>query len=256
MIWNVDIVDGVQTQLLGIGIWVSVAMVAWRSRSLDHDAFRAAVGLAGFVAVALLGARVGGVMIGQVPFTSILDPNHAGLTSSGGAVAVCLVALVVVSRGRLGRTLMDDLTPGMWLLLAVSRLGCVFQGCDFGQAAGWGIAYGMPSSAWSSQLLNGEISATATSSLPTFPFPLLDGIAAMIALVVAWQSFKRPLTSTLASALVYLVIRFGLEFGRDPQTTELWGVFTRPQVILCLVAYGCFMGLRLIARTSDDSLSN
>jgi prolipoprotein diacylglyceryltransferase len=256
LIWSVDIVDGVQTQLLGIGIWVSVALVAWRSRSLDHDPFRAAVALAAFVAVALLGARIGGVMIGQVPPASFFDPNHAGLTSSGGAVSVSLAALVLVSWGRSGRTLLDDLTPGMWLILAVSRMGCVFQGCDFGQAARWGIAYRMPSSAWSSQLLSGQISASATSSLPTFPFPLFDGLAAMIALVVAWRSFKRPLTSTLASAMVYLTSRFVLEFGRDPQTTEMWGVFTRPQVILCMVAFGCFMGLRLIARTSDDSLSN
>ncbi len=256
MIWSVDIIDGVQTQLLGIGIWVSVALVAWRSRRLDHDPFRAAVALAGFVAIALLGARIGGVMVGQVPLASFLDPHQAGLTSSGGAVAVSFAALILVGQGSLGRTLLDDLTPGMWLLLAVSRIGCVFQGCDFGQASTWGIAYRMPSSAWTTQLLSGQISASATSSLPTFPFPIFDGLAAMVAFVIAWRSFKRPVTSTLASALVYLVIRFGLEFGRDPHTTEMWGVLTRPQLILCLVAYGCFMGLRIIARTSDDSLSN
>lgn len=255
MIWNVEVIDGVQSQLLGIGIWVSVALVAWRARRLNHEPFHAVVGLSVFVGVAIVGARLGALSIGQIVIADFLDPNMPGMTSSGGAVAVCMLAVGLVYRGRLGRTLLDDLTPGMWFLLAVSRLGCVFQGCDFGRASSWGVVYPMPSAAWSAQLLNGQISGSATSSLATFPFSMLDGLAAVIALIIAWKPGKHPASSTLASALAYFIIRFGLEFGRDPITTEMWGVFTRPQALLGVVAFGCLVALR-ITRTSDDSLSN
>ncbi len=255
MVWSVDIIDGVQSQLLGIGIWVSVGLVMLRARGLNHQPFGVVIGLSSFVAVGLLGARLGAVLVGQLDLSEFLNPALSGMTSSGGVVAASLLALLFMSNGQAGRTLLDDITPGMWFLLAISRVGCVFQGCDFGQASSWGFVYRMPSAAWNSQLLSGQIPAAATQSLATFPFAALDAGAALVALAVAWKPSKRGY-STLLSGLVYLVIRCGLEFGRDPTTTEMWGVFTRPQAVLIIVAFGCYMGMRIITGTADDSISS
>ena len=179
--------------------------------------------LASLVAAGLIGGRVGAWLFGPLAAADFLNPNVPGATSTMAAAFVGLVA--IGAHRKLGMHVIDDVAPSLWVMLAFGRLGCVFQGCDFGRPSVNGVAFSSPSPAWHLHAQQGWVALQSNYSAATAPFALFAVGAAVLALVVSLRSRD----GALRSAGAYLVVGLFVEFLREPLTTEYWGPLSRPQ---------------------------
>lgn len=233
MIWSIQTITGVQSQLFGLAVLCSSAATLLFAYRLKQDVWKASFALVVVLAAGLFAGRVGAVANALVPGGAFFDPAVAGITSSGAAVGAALMCLAVVRF--LGRGILASVAPALWILLALGRLGCVFQGCDFGRVASFGIAYPKGSSAFILQAHHHLIETTALWSRPTLPFAGLDVVAALIAMAIALRDEGQGRLA-LASAMFYVGVRFLIEFSREPLTTVWFGPFSRPQwLCVCLL---------------------
>ncbi|MFB6373470.1 MAG: prolipoprotein diacylglyceryl transferase family protein, partial [Bradymonadaceae bacterium] len=149
-----------------------------RDNWIQTTAVFGAAGLAALVGARLLWA-VGlptGPLAGPLNWSAIVDPQVPGFWSIGGFVGGGTVAVAAARQvgDDGGPAILDRVVPaGLWAL-AISRLGCLSAGCDFGRPTdgAWGIRYPAGTPAWEAHLARDLVGPEATVSAPTHPFPL------------------------------------------------------------------------------------
>jgi phosphatidylglycerol:prolipoprotein diacylglycerol transferase len=154
-----------------------------------------------------------------------------GLASTGGVVAGLVASTVVarLARRSVGEIL-DVIAPAGLLALAIGRVGCFLGGCCYGRATTlpWGVVFP-------------ELGPPARH-----PLQLYSAAGDALVLCAALVPGLPPGVAARRACVGLGVLRFGLEFFRDPGATDVFpgGWLTLAQAAsLALVGWAIF-GLR------------
>ncbi len=104
-----------------------------------------------------------------------------------GAVAFCR------RRGVRFLAWADCAAPAVCAGLAVTRVGCLLAGCDFGKPwdGPWALRFPAGSPAFRQQQLQGLLPLTATESLAVHPTQVYESLVGLTLLALAWQIRRR-----------------------------------------------------------------
>jgi phosphatidylglycerol---prolipoprotein diacylglyceryl transferase len=118
-------------------------------------------------------------------FIDIFKVNQGGLVAYGGFLGG-LVGSTVFCKLKGIRLLAwaDCAVPSLCSGLAITRLGCLMFGCDFGKpfSGKWAIQFPKGAPAWNQQLHEKLITADALKSLPVHPTQLYESLNGIILL--------------------------------------------------------------------------
>ncbi|MCX6302052.1 MAG: prolipoprotein diacylglyceryl transferase [Bacteroidia bacterium] len=112
--------------------------------------------------------------------------------------------------------------------VSIQSMGCFFYGCCFGKAVSlpWAVRYPVMSLAHYHQFESGAITFNDLYSLPVHPVQLyqcLGGLLVII-LVIRFRKYWKAQGSILLSSIVFFtLIRFIIEFFRDPLSNKTGG---------------------------------
>jgi phosphatidylglycerol:prolipoprotein diacylglycerol transferase len=216
---------------LALGVWLTLR--AARRDGLP-DALAADVCVAAVVG-GVLGARVSYVLFHMrelESFSQLFAFRDGGLTAHGAVLgALAGVSLVVRRSGTSLLGWLDAIAPGFVLGVAITRVGCWFEGCDFGRIwrtpPAWLARLGtFPSGsrAWLEQVVAGDLPVSATHALPVHPAQLYEAAGALILLstVLVLRGRKRR-TGQLALISLggYWLLRVAVDTWRTV-SVEVW----------------------------------
>lgn len=214
----------------GLGLTVRAAGRAGAPRELVLGACLVAL-FAG-----LFGARFGFVALHPRELTSLgemMSLRNGGLSGSPGLVLGAVALAFEARRRRLAwRRVCDFAAPALGLGVLLTRLGCWFDGCDFGgrlpaTAPGWLArlaTFPAGSPAFVEQVLARELSPQAPHALPVHPSELYESFAGLlllgVALVLARRAPRAGVTA-LAVFVLYAAARVGVDFTRV-SSPDVW----------------------------------
>ena len=198
----------------------------------------------------VIGARLVWVLLHPVATGSVEGTvafYQGGLSVWGGLVGG--ISGAALSANRSGAplfALLDLAAPSLGVGVALTRLGCFLEGCDFGVPLGKSAprfiaalgTFPKDSPAWSSHVLSRGLSPTAVTSLPVHPTELYEvaGGAALVALALALGRRKLPPGAVFAAAVLgYLLLRVSLDSLRD-DSAEMW--VSRALLLLVILGTG------------------
>lgn len=150
----------------------------------------------------------------------------------------------------------DAAMPAVALGYAIGRIGCFFNGDDYGTLSHlpWAVTYPPGTEAYADHLARGWIGPSALTSLPIHPVQLylsLVGICLFL-LLANWR--PKTIGGRLCAYLViYGVARFVLEYLRGDFRMVL-GPFSLPQLFALLFVFtgiATWFGVRRRARSAD-----
>jgi len=224
-VWTIRVDELLHHQMVAAGLLVWVAVTLWRAARHRVWWPHAAATLGAMFFFGALGARLMALAAGSVsgPWYQPLAPGY----SSFGLFAGALVGLAIAGRacGMDLPRLLDVVTPGSLSGLAVTRLGCLFRGCDFGAPThAWGVRYGPDAPAFAEHLESGLIDDAASRvSEVVHAFPIYASACALIGAIVALFAARtdRP-GQALWGASTYLVLRSVAEVFRADDTVWHW----------------------------------
>lgn len=159
---------------------------------------------------------------------------YSGGLSVWGGIGGAIVGAMVASRNAgvsLGR-ISDLAAPSFAFGVILVRLGCFFEGCDFGVPLGDRAprvlstlgTFPKDSPAWAEHVLSRGLPASAPASLPVHPTELYEALGGAALLALAFGLDRRGLRSGLTFAgivLSYLLLRVSLDWLRD-DPVEMW----------------------------------
>lgn len=232
-----------QSMLIGLGMWVAFAYL-WTFAprfGVRRDAAIACFGAGGvggvvgargmwwFTQAVSQGGAGGGGFFGREVFWAALNPMTPGYSSLGFLAGAGMVVWGMdrwgqEDRGSRGR-LLDVVVLAGLLGLVFARLGCVFNGCDFGRVSGehwFSIRYARGSLAWQQHLVDGLIGSEQMWSLPTHGFALYSaGGTLLVVIAVSLWAWRRAGEQMLGGVVArraifaFCCIQFALEFLRE-----------------------------------------
>ena len=191
----------VQSQALGIGLLVTLPILWALCWHRGVDVWKSIAVYTALLTVAAIGGRIWAVLFSNVEWFGLTGFGSMGAIGASGVLGIFLWHSQ-------WRPIVSVLVPPSLLLIGFLRLGCVFQGCDRGRIADWGFIY-------------------FSENVSHLPFPAFDAANGLFAAIVS-------LFNPLLGIGTYLGVRLGLEFFRDPKTTEYLLGLNRPQWALLL----------------------
>jgi phosphatidylglycerol---prolipoprotein diacylglyceryl transferase len=216
---------------LALGVWLTL-------RAARRDGLPAA--LAADVCVAaivggVLGARASYVLLHLrelESFSHVFAFRDGGLTAHGGVLGALAGVYLAVRRS--GASLpgwLDAAAPGFVLGVAITRVGCWLEGCDFGRRWSapppWVARLGTfpaGSRAWQEQVVTGDLAASTTHALPVHPTQLYEAAGALMLLSVVLITRGRKRSAgqlALISLGGYWLLRVAVDMWRTV-SPEVW----------------------------------
>ena len=205
---------------------------------------------------ALLGARLLFVVTNldaMRGISGIFDVASGGLVAYGGflgglagAMACCRVAKVPFL------VWADCAVPSLCTGLALTRIGCLLAGCDYGAPSQlpWAVRFPPGSPAFEAHVAQGRIAGDALASLPVHPTQIYE-VGAGIGLLAVVLLFRRDRYSAgealAAFGMGYGVVRAMIEIVRaDPQRGWVGPLSTSQFIglVTAAAALGLFQWLR------------
>jgi phosphatidylglycerol:prolipoprotein diacylglycerol transferase len=199
----------------------------------------------------LLGARLGYVLLHPTEFHAVVEVlsfRSGGLSGPFALAAGAATALFVARREACSpATLFDAAAPAAVLGIALGRLGCFLEGCDFGVPLGgsaprWLARLGTfpsRSPAWIEHVRAGLVPPSSVASLPVHPSELYESALALLVFAVA-LSLRRRTSAAGAVALAVLVSyclgRVLVDLSR-PISADVWCVRVATLAALGLTAW-------------------
>jgi prolipoprotein diacylglyceryl transferase len=211
---------------------------------------------------ALIGARLLFVLTNLDLFNDVgdvFDVGAGGLVAYGGflgglcgSMLFCRVARVPVL------VWADCAVPSLCTGLALTRVGCLLAGCDFGTPwdGAWAVRFPRGSPAFEQQVAEGLLSPNALASLSVHPTQVYESLAGLclLALVLRVRHVRRAPGEALAAfGLGYAVLRYGIEILRADAQRGAVGPFSTSQIIALLTGAAAIVllsRLRLRSRSS------
>ena len=163
-------------------------------------------------------------------FTRFHFPETHKKTVLGGIIGLFTGLILAKTWLRFNRPVLDSLAVAMPLAMAISRIGCLMEGCCFGTPTNlpWGVHYDAASWAYHVHLSQGLVQLHDKASLAVHPAQLYQVIGCLIIAIIVWRTrkqWKSGGSMFLFSVLCYAVLRFFVEFVRAPETDFFAGQF-------------------------------
>ncbi len=150
--------------------------------------------------------------------------GEAGLSSLGGIAASAVILLFVAPPWQVEkRWLLDGLVPGGIAGLSLARMGCLWEGCDFGGLTEGPLAvvHGAGTRAWEVQVTHYELSPASAVSDPVHPFAAYLALWGLMAAVAGewWRRREnRPGRAAMVGAIIFFAGGGAIEWLREPET--------------------------------------
>lgn len=171
----------------------------------DHDRYKLTKKEAVWITLITYVAGVLGAMLMGKLYTVVSQARGDTGTSNVaifGAVVFTPIMLCVLFRlmKKDWRNILDMLTPGIFIILACAKFGCIFEGCCYGVVCDFG-------------LYNPRANATV---FPVQIFEVITMIPVIIAVQVFVRKYKRYVKGMAypVTAGLYSIVRFCWEFAR------------------------------------------
>ncbi len=170
--------------------------------------------------------------------------TDGGLVLLGGVIAVVLATITFCRMRKIQTMLLADvLVPSFFIGLGFGRIGCLLNGCCFGDRCDlpWAIHFPEHSAAWNALVVRGFIGAGAHSTFGLHPTQIYSSIAAFLLAGLTAAFFRRrPFDGAVlvVGMLLYAVKRFVIEFLRGDEMGQFGTMFTISQWI----SMGIFAG--------------
>lgn len=200
------------------------------------------VAIAGFIG-SIVGARLAHVI--QLRDYYLRNPVEMFKIWQGGLVAyggILLgvgagVGLLLIRRVPVGK-FVDAAAPALWLGLGFTRVGCFFNGCDFGRPSSlpWAVRFPLKSKAYIQQLQDGLLDSTAPMSLAVHPTQLYSsllgfGLCAFLVWFDRGRAKRFDGATFLLGLMIYAVGRYIVEILRADVARGFIGPFSTSQAI-------------------------
>lgn len=140
----------------------------------------------------------------------------------------------------------DAMTPAVALAYATGRVGCFFNGDDYGVLSNGAFAVRYPNDteAFVSQVQRGLIDSSQALSLPVLPVQLFHAAFGLLLFGLLVRPEAVPGRRLGRFALCYGIGRFALEFARGEFTAAVGPLSLHQAISLGLVAAGAALLLR------------
>jgi len=191
-----------------------------------------------------------------------LDISSGGLVLYGG-VALALVAIVVFSRRHRQQCsplkLIDLIVPSFFLALAFGRLGCLMNGCCWGDACElpWAIRFPHDSVPFNALAARGFLHPEALTTFGVHPSQIYSSFNGLVLCLVTSTILRhgpRPGQTMAVALVVYPVTRFLLEILRGDETGQFGTGLTISQCFsLLLLTVGIGFSIWLFRQPTPDS---
>lgn len=214
-------------------------------------------GLAVWTAVAsIIGGRLLFVATNPSAFQSpfeVLQLWKGGLVAYGGMFGGFVASVYLCRRHRVSLLeWADAAAPAVVVGTAITRVGCLLYGCDFGLRtdARWGVSFPVGSPAWSHHRMTQGLASDAGASFPVHPTQLYEALAALIilGLLVGMRRLQRASGEVfLLWVVAYGMLRPFIELFRDDPQRGSVGPLSTSQLIgiaSAVVAFSAWVWLR------------
>ncbi len=249
--------------IYGYGLMLCLSMIVGRllavhlarREGLDGDLMgRATVWI---MVSALVGCRLVYVAGNLDQFANVLDVFawwKGGIVAYGGFVGGFVGTVVFCRLHRIPLLVWADcVVPALGLGTAITRVGCLLGGCDFGAPwnGPWAIRFPAGSPAVAQQVLDGLLPAGAAQSLPVHPTQVYESLVGLLLFALVMEIRRRKLvpgTAFAAFVVGYSVLRYAIEIVRGDERGAV-GPFSTSQflaVVTFLAAVA--LGISLIRR--------
>jgi len=182
-------------------------------------------------------------------FTRFHFPEAHKKTVLGGIIGLFTGLVLAKTWLRFNRPVLDSLAVAMPLAMAISRIGCLMEGCCFGTPTNlpWGVHYDAASWAYQAHLSQGLVHLHDNVSLAVHPAQLYQVIGCLIIALIVWRNRKQWKSGGslfLFSVLCYAVLRFFVEFVRAPETDFFAGqIYRELKIIQWLILVAFILGI-------------
>jgi phosphatidylglycerol:prolipoprotein diacylglycerol transferase len=254
--------------IFSYGVMLGIAMVvgwfvAMRLARADGISSAAAGAVYVWTAVwAIVGARVLYVVTQYREFENPLQMlmlNRGGLVAYGGMIGGFLASWFSCRRRKIDLLRWADVSaPSVVLGTAITRIGCLLFGCDYGKRAdvAWAIRFPKGSPAWSDHVENFKLPADSAFSLPVHPTQLYESLAGLsiFALLMYLRRVRRFSGEVfVAWVMGYGVLRSIIEIFRGDGDRGEVGLLSTSQLIgLTSAVLGLLLLVVLLRRYKAD----
>jgi phosphatidylglycerol---prolipoprotein diacylglyceryl transferase len=210
----------------------------------------------------IIGARLLYVITQLQEFSSPVDIfmlNRGGLVAYGGMLGGFLASWYGCHRRKIELLRWADVSaPSVVLGTAITRMGCLLFGCDYGKLsnAPWAIRFPKDAPAWKDHVSMHLLSPDAAWSLPVHPTQIYESLAGLaifglLMLLRRWRKFSGEVF--LGWVLGYGILRPIIEIYRGDDDRGSVGALSTSQLIgLASVAAGLGLLIFLIKRYRAD----
>ena len=156
----------------------------------------------------------------------------------------------------------DAVAPALAIGCAIGRVGCLLNGCCYGEACDlpWAITFPAGSLPWLHQVDAGMIGPEAARSLaihPTQVYAALDGLVLLTLLSFFYPRRRRDGEVMALLMVTYPVTRFAIEKFRDDEGNFLLGMTISQTISVGLFSAGLatwwFLSRRPLGRYADHA---
>ena len=157
--------------------------------------------------------------------TLIQNPEK---TMFGGALVAVIVYFIARYFLKFRESVWDTVAYVLPAGTMISSLGCFFYGCCFGTQSDlpWAVHYPVMSLAHYHQFESGLLTYNDLWSYPVHPVQLYKSLGALLVLLLVFRFRKRWKANgslLLSSLILFAIVKFVLEFFRDPLSNKTGG---------------------------------
>lgn len=176
-------------------------------------------------------------------------PNTGSKSLLGGLIGGFIGIWIGKKLTRFRPSVVDGFAFSLPAALILQRIGCLTAGCCFGlpTQAGWGIIYSARHQACHYHMAEGALPLGSEFSLPVHPVPIYLIGGYLLIIILHWllrNRWKQGASMGLFGLAGLLLLRFGVEFFRDPVTNHAMGeLFFGLKLVQWVVLAGMLIAL-------------
>lgn len=174
-------------------------------------------------------------------FTSFQLPETQSKSLAGGLLFIGIGFFAGIALLRFKQNISDAFALALPVGIAIQRIGCFAAGCCHGRISDlpWAVKYPVQTLPHFHQFNDNLITNSDFLSLPVHPvqlYEMLGLVAVAVVIIKLRSSFKIKGSLVLLSLILIFVVRFVVEFFRDPAAHtiggEMYYVFNTTQLVL------------------------
>lgn len=174
---------------------------------------------------------------------TLVSLPDGGLTLYGGIIFSAGVYVLLCRKNGIDPLKFGDaVIPAVFVGIAFGRMGCLMNGCCFGDACSlpWAIKFPQDSLPWNAMVFRGFLTEDAVTTMPLHPTQVYSAINGLVlaAVTAVYYRYRRGDGGVVGVALMlYAVTRFCIEILRNDELGQLGTGLTISQ----LVSLGTFL---------------